>query len=114
MVTSSPPAGTAAAGSSTATTHAGGLTTLRRDHVRIEGPDAFMFEFRAKSGKEQRVRLADPRLAGVVHACHELPGDELFGYVGDAFRRAEDRDRLSYAESATLLLVAGDSRSPPT
>jgi DNA topoisomerase-1 len=60
-----------------------GLTTLRRDHVKIEGPDAFMFEFRAKSGKEQRVRLADSRLASVVYACHELPGQELFAYVND-------------------------------
>jgi DNA topoisomerase IB len=57
-----------------------GLTTLRREHVKIEGPDEFMFEFRAKAGKEQRVRLADSRLARVVHACEELPGQELFGY----------------------------------
>ena len=58
-----------------------GLTTLRHDHVRIEDPTTIMFEFRAKSGKEQRVRLSDPRLAEVVHACHELPGQELFQYV---------------------------------
>lgn len=60
-----------------------GLTTLRREHVKIEGPDEFMFEFRAKAGKEQRVRLADSRLARVMHACEELPGQELFGYVDD-------------------------------
>jgi DNA topoisomerase-1 len=60
-----------------------GLTTLRHDHVRIEDPTTIMFEFRAKSGKEQRVRLSDPRLASVVHACHELPGQELFKYVND-------------------------------
>jgi DNA topoisomerase I len=60
-----------------------GLTTLRHDHVRIEGSTTIMFEFRAKSGKEQRVRLSDPRLATVVHACHELPGQELFQYVDD-------------------------------
>ncbi|SFK54925.1 DNA topoisomerase IB [Geodermatophilus ruber] len=60
-----------------------GLTTLRHDHVRVEGP-TIAFEFRAKSGKEQRVRLSDPRLATVVHACHELPGQELFSYVDDA------------------------------
>jgi DNA topoisomerase-1 len=60
-----------------------GLTTLRHDHVRIEDPTTISFEFRAKSGKEQRARLSDPRLAAVVHACHELPGHELFSYVDD-------------------------------
>jgi DNA topoisomerase-1 len=63
-----------------------GLTTLRHDHVRIEDPTTLAFEFRAKSGKEQRVRLSDPRLATVVHACHELPGQELFSYVDDGGR----------------------------
>jgi DNA topoisomerase-1 len=60
-----------------------GLTTLRHDHVRIEDPTTIAFEFRAKSGKEQRVRLSDPRLATVVHACQELPGQELFSYVDE-------------------------------
>jgi DNA topoisomerase-1 len=58
-----------------------GLTTLRHDHVEFEGPATMSFDFRAKSGKEQRVRLSDPRLAAIVHACHELPGQELFQYV---------------------------------
>jgi DNA topoisomerase-1 len=60
-----------------------GLTTLRHEHVTIEDPATVRFEFRAKSGKEQRVRLSDPLLASVVHACHELPGQELFSYVDD-------------------------------
>jgi DNA topoisomerase-1 len=60
-----------------------GLTTLRHEHATIEGPETVGFEFRAKSGKEQRVRLSDPRLATVVHACHELAGQELFAYVDD-------------------------------
>jgi DNA topoisomerase-1 len=60
-----------------------GLTTLRHDHVRFRDPTTVMFEFQAKSGKEQRVLLSDPRLAAVVHACHELPGQELFQYVDD-------------------------------
>jgi DNA topoisomerase-1 len=80
-----------------------GLTTLRRDHVKIEGPDAFMFEFHAKSGKEQRVRLADPRLATVVHACHELPGHELFAYVDDDGRIVDvgSDDANAYLRAAT-------------
>jgi DNA topoisomerase-1 len=60
-----------------------GLTTLRHDHVEFEDPTTIRFEFRAKSGKEQRVRLSDPRLAEIVHACHELPGQELFQYIND-------------------------------
>jgi DNA topoisomerase-1 len=60
-----------------------GLTTLRHEHVRFCGPATVAFEFRAKSGKEQRVLLSDPRLAEIVHECHELPGQELFCYVDD-------------------------------
>ncbi|MCW2637840.1 MAG: topoisomerase [Dactylosporangium sp.] len=91
-----------------------GLTTLRRDHVKIEGPDAFMFEFRAKSGKEQRVRLADSRLASVVHACHELPGQELFAYVNDDGRvvdvgSTEVNDYLR--ESTRAIFTAKDFRT---
>ncbi|MDT5244548.1 MAG: topoisomerase [Mycobacterium sp.] len=63
-----------------------GLTTLRHDHVRFDDPTTVMFEFRAKSGKEQRVRLSDPRLAEIVYACHELPGQKLFAYIDDAGR----------------------------
>jgi DNA topoisomerase-1 len=91
-----------------------GLTTLRREHVKIEGPDAFMFEFRAKSGKEQRVRLADPRLAMVVHACEELPGQELFGYVDDdgRFVDIESSDVNAYLREITrAIFTAKDFRT---
>jgi DNA topoisomerase-1 len=91
-----------------------GLTTLRREHVTIEGPDAFMFEFRAKSGKEQRVRLADPRLAAVVHACHELPGQQLFGYVNDDGRVVDvgSADVNAYLRAATrAIFTAKDFRT---
>jgi DNA topoisomerase-1 len=60
-----------------------GLTTLTPEQVTIEDPTTVAFEFRAKSGKEQRTRLSDPRVASIVHACHELPGHELFKYVDD-------------------------------
>jgi hypothetical protein len=49
-----------------------GLTTLWHEHVQTDGQQR-SGSFRAKSGKQQRVRLSDPRLAAVVHACHELP-----------------------------------------
>jgi DNA topoisomerase-1 len=91
-----------------------GLTTLRHDHVRIEDPTTIMFEFRAKSGKEQRVRLSDPRLAGVVHACHELPGQELFQYVNDDGRVVDvgSADVNAYLRATTrAIFTAKDFRT---
>jgi DNA topoisomerase-1 len=58
-----------------------GLTTLRQDQVSLIGGSSMHFEFRAKSGKHQDVKLRDPRLAAVVGAVHELPGQELFQYL---------------------------------
>jgi DNA topoisomerase-1 len=59
-----------------------GVTTLQHDHVKVDGT-TILFEFRAKSGKEQRVRLSDPALATILHACEELPGHALFQYLDD-------------------------------
>ncbi|MDQ3035586.1 MAG: DNA topoisomerase IB, partial [Myxococcota bacterium] len=62
--------------------HSYGLTTLRRHHVKIAGNEV-AFHFRGKSGKDRRVSLRDPRVARVVRRCQELPGQELFKYVGE-------------------------------
>jgi DNA topoisomerase-1 len=91
-----------------------GLTTLRHDHVRFEDPTTIAFEFRAKSGKEQRVRLGDPRLAAVVHACHELPGQELFSYVDDDGRVVDvgSADVNAYLRAVThAVFTAKDFRT---
>jgi DNA topoisomerase-1 len=65
-----------------------GLTTLRDRHVAIEG-DRLHFEFKAKSGKMLRLDLADRRLARIVRACREIPGQHLFQYVdGDGERQS--------------------------
>ena len=58
-----------------------GLTTLRDHHARIEGT-AVTFRFRGKSGQQHEVGLRDRRLASVVKRCRDLPGRELFQYVG--------------------------------
>ena len=58
-----------------------GLTTLQGRHVRVEG-SRLRFRFRGKSGKAVEVGLSDRRLARVVARCQELPGQELFQYVG--------------------------------
>jgi len=59
-----------------------GLTTMRRRHATVVG-STIEFRFRGKSGKRHRVVVHDRRLARVVKRCHELPGQELFGYLGD-------------------------------
>ena len=59
-----------------------GLTTLRDGHAEIEGSQ-IRFTFKGKSGKEWEVELKDRRLARVVRACRDVPGEELFQYIGD-------------------------------
>jgi DNA topoisomerase-1 len=59
-----------------------GLTTLRDRHVKVGGGGA-VFEFRGKSGKVHKTGLDDRRLARIVKACQDLPGQRLFQYVGD-------------------------------
>jgi len=68
-----------------------GLTTLRDDHADIEGAE-IRFTFKGKSGKEWNVALKDRRLARVVRACRDVPGDELFQYI--------DRDGQRHAVSS--------------
>lgn len=60
-----------------------GLTTMQDEHVEIDG-SSLVFEFRGKSGKEHEVALRDRRLAQLVKACQELPGQRLFQYVDSA------------------------------
>ncbi|MFN4087641.1 MAG: DNA topoisomerase IB [Alphaproteobacteria bacterium] len=57
-----------------------GLTTLRNRHARIAGSE-IRFRFRAKGGVDREVTLRDRRLARVVKACHDLPGQDLFQYL---------------------------------
>lgn len=59
-----------------------GLTTLRTRHVAVEG-NALRFQFKGKSGKMWNLQLRDRRVARVVRACQELPGQELFQYIDE-------------------------------
>src|SRR5215212_8088291 len=63
-----------------------GLTTLRRRHVAVSGAK-LRFEFRGKSGIAHSVAVTDRRISRVVQRCQELPGQELFQYIGDDGRR---------------------------
>jgi DNA topoisomerase-1 len=79
-----------------------GLTTLRDTHVNIRGAE-LRFHFRGKSGIPQSVSFADARLARIVKRCQDLPGQELFQYVGDDGRRrvVTSADVNDYLRDAT-------------
>ena len=59
-----------------------GATTLLNKHSEVRGKRVKL-EYRGKSGKTQRVVIADASLAKIVRRCHDLPGQALFQYVGD-------------------------------
>jgi len=59
-----------------------GLTTMKNEHVRVQG-ETLRFHFRGKSGVEHAVAVRDKRLAKIVKSVRELPGQELFQYVGE-------------------------------
>lgn len=57
-----------------------GLSTLRTRHVAVEGAE-LKFRFTGKSGKQWRLSLRDRRVARIVRAVQELPGQHLFQYL---------------------------------
>lgn len=59
-----------------------GLTTMRRRHVDVKGA-TLRFEFTGKSGKQWKLKVEDKRIASVVKRCADIPGHELFKYLGD-------------------------------
>lgn len=59
-----------------------GLTTLRRRHAGLSG-NQLKLRFRGKHGVLHEVALNDPQVARVVRRCQQLPGQELFHYVGE-------------------------------
>ncbi len=64
-----------------------GLTTLRDRHAKVKSGKV-SFQFRGKHGIAHQIELDDPRLAGVVRDCQDLPGYDLLQYVdGDCIVR---------------------------
>ena len=59
-----------------------GLTTLRDPHVKVEGGE-LRFQFKGKSGKTWRLQVKDRRIARIVKACQDLPGQDLFQYLDE-------------------------------
>jgi len=59
-----------------------GLTTLKDKHAQVRG-DQLRFVFTGKSGKSWRLTVKDRRVAKVVKAAQDLPGQRLFQYLDD-------------------------------
>jgi len=78
-----------------------GLTTLRDRHAKI-GSTKATFEFRGKSGKVHVTGFSDRRLARILKACQDLPGQRLFQYVDDEGERrtVESADVNAYLREA--------------
>jgi DNA topoisomerase-1 len=67
-----------------------GLTTLREPHVEVEG-GTLRFHFKGKSGKTWNLKVQDRRVASIVRACQDLPGQQLFQYLdADGARQGVD------------------------
>ncbi|WP_407520947.1 DNA topoisomerase IB [Methylobacterium oryzisoli] len=80
-----------------------GLTTLRDPHVQVEGAD-LKFRFKGKSGKVWQLSLRDRRVAKIVKACQDLPGQELFQYLDE---EGVQRDVTSANVNAYLREISG-------
>jgi DNA topoisomerase I len=78
-----------------------GLTTLRDRHANV-GAERARFEFRGKGGKLHTTGFRDRRLARVVKACQDLPGQRLFQYLDDDGQRhsVESADVNAYLREA--------------
>ncbi|GAM99756.1 hypothetical protein U91I_03411 [alpha proteobacterium U9-1i] len=59
-----------------------GLTTLKDRHAEVKG-ETLRFIFTGKSGKSWRLTLKDRRVAKIVKAAQDLPGQRLFQYRKD-------------------------------
>jgi DNA topoisomerase-1 len=81
-----------------------GLTTLKNRHVDVEGSEV-RFRFTGKSGKQWSLRVRDRRIAKIIRACQELPGQELLQYVDEA---GECRDVTSSDVNAYLKEITGE------
>ena len=56
-----------------------GLTTLRNQHVVVQG-HTLNLRFKGKSGVPHQVKLQDPRVSRIVQRCQSMPGQALFQY----------------------------------
>ncbi len=80
-----------------------GLTTLKNRHVKVSGSE-LRFNFKGKSGKTWRLQVRDRRIAKVVRACQDLPGQKLFQYFDET---GESREVTSSDVNQYLREITG-------
>lgn len=81
--------------------HSYGLTTMRNRHVEVKA-SKIAFSFKGKSGKQHEITLNDKRLAKIIRACQELPGQVLFSYIdGVETKHIESSDVNDYLREIT-------------
>ena len=80
-------------------------TVARRRSGKHPPSSALRFNFKGKSGKVWKLNVRDRRIAKVIRACQELPGQELFQYLDDG---GETRDVTSSDVNAYLREISGD------
>ena len=71
--------------------------------MKVEGAE-LRFQFKGKSGKTWRLQVKDRRIARIVRACQELPGQRLFQYLDEA---GEPREVTSADVNAYLREITG-------
>jgi DNA topoisomerase-1 len=79
-----------------------GLTTLKNRRVAIEGSE-ISFRFTGKSGTQWSLKLRDRRVAKIIRACQELPGQELLQYFDESgkLRAVTSSDVNAYLKEIT-------------
>ena len=79
-----------------------GLTTLREPHVEVAG-GTLRFHFKGKSGKAWNLKVHDRRVAKVIRACQDLPGQQLFQYLDEDGKRqgVDSTDVNAYLKEIT-------------
>jgi DNA topoisomerase I len=82
-----------------------GLTTLKNRHVAVEG-SRLRFRFTGKGGKIWSVTIRNRRVAKIIKACQELPGQELLQYIDEQGR---PQDVTSADVNDYLHEITGDS-----
>ncbi|GAA0879893.1 DNA topoisomerase IB [Algoriphagus jejuensis] len=90
-----------------------GLTTLRRKHI-VEEDGKLYLHFKAKSGKDRKIKVESRRLINLIKKMSELPGYEIFKYQDSegTYHRLQSQDVNQYlAEISGEPFTAKDFRT---
>jgi DNA topoisomerase I len=59
-----------------------GLTTLKNDHVKVNGTE-MTFTFTGKKGVKHNISIRSKKLANIVKGCRDIPGKHLFEFIDE-------------------------------